>query len=150
MADHRPTADQKRRVEARARGCCEYCRSLLEFSSSPFATEHIDPAGAEGGEGLMNLAFACFGCNGSKYTKRQAPDPQTSDLVPLFNPRTQRWADHFEWNEDSTLILGLTAIGRATVTALDMNRVGTVNLRRLLAQAGLHPPEFGHHDNGAE
>jgi len=44
------------------------------------------------------------------------------------------------WSDDFTLIVGLTGTGRATVEALQMNRPGVVNLRRLLHAAGLHPP----------
>jgi hypothetical protein len=38
-------------------------------------------------------------------------------------------------------ILGLTAIGRATVEALQLNRAALVNLRRVLVKAGEHPPQ---------
>jgi hypothetical protein len=61
--------------------------------------------------------------------------------VRLFHPRRDRWADHFVWTDDGTLILGLTAIGRATVEAMQLNRLALVNLRRVLVEAGEHPPE---------
>jgi hypothetical protein len=38
------------------------------------------------------------------------------------------------------MILGITPKGRATVDALDMNHEGIINLRRLLHEAGAHPP----------
>jgi len=44
------------------------------------------------------------------------------------------------WNEDFTLIIGLTPTGRATVETLQLNREGLVNLRRLLYAMGEHPP----------
>jgi len=59
-------------------------------------------------------------------------DPATGELVPLYNPRTDEWSVHFGWNEDRTLIIGITATGRATVERLSLNRLGIVNLRRLL------------------
>ena len=62
------------------------------------------------------------------------------EIVPLFHPRRQRWSDHFAWNEDSTLIIGLTGTGRAPVAALHLNRVAVVNLRRVLRVVGAHPP----------
>jgi hypothetical protein len=61
--------------------------------------------------------------------------------VRLFHPRRDRWADHFAWTDDGTRILGLTPTGRATVEALRLNREPLVNLRRVLVQAGEHPPE---------
>jgi len=35
---------------------------------------------------------------------------------------------------------GLTATGRATIAALDLNRQRVINLRRVLIRDGLHPP----------
>lgn len=140
MADRRVSPAQKRRVEERAGGCCEYCRSQVAYSAQPFSVEHIDPAQDEGGELLENLALACQGCNNHKYAKTQAPDPETAKVVPLFHPRQQRWSEHLAWNEDCTLVIGVTPTGRATVATLQLNRPGVVNLRRLLFAAGKHPP----------
>jgi len=44
------------------------------------------------------------------------------------------------WSDDSTLVLGLTPIGRATVATLCLNREGVLNLRRTLYTLGEHPP----------
>lgn len=60
--------------------------------------------------------------------------------TPLYHPRTMLWNDHFAWSEDTTIVIGLTPIGRATVQTLRMNRAGVVNLRQLLHTAGQHPP----------
>ncbi len=37
--------------------------------------------------------------------------------------------------------IGITEIGRATVEALDLNRIGLVNFRRALLKLGVHPPK---------
>jgi hypothetical protein len=58
----------------------------------------------------------------------------------LFHPRQHRWRDHFAWNNDATVVVGLSPTGRATVSLLQLNRSGLVNLRRLLVAAGEHPP----------
>jgi hypothetical protein len=71
----------------------------------------------------------------------EALDPVTGQTVPLYHPRRDRWLEHFAWNEDDTLVLGLTPIGRATVEKLQLNRSGVVNLRRVLSFMDLHPPE---------
>ncbi len=89
---------------------------------------------------LFNLAFSCGGCNAHKKDKREAIDPLTRQFYPLFNPRTDKWADHFEWSEDDLYIIGITPIGRATAHLLKVNREGNVNLRKLLKMADLHPP----------
>jgi hypothetical protein len=61
--------------------------------------------------------------------------------VSLYNPRTQSWPEHFAWSGDGILILGLTAIGRATVNALRLNNVDIVAARHLWVSVGWHPPE---------
>jgi hypothetical protein len=60
--------------------------------------------------------------------------------VSLFNPRRQRWQDHFAWSEDTTMVIGLTPVGRASIIALRLNRPEAVNLRRVLFGIGEHPP----------
>jgi hypothetical protein len=59
-----------------------------------------------------------------------------------FNPRTQDWKRHFRWSEDGLLIIGRTAVGRATKRALHLNRRELVNLRYLLSTVGEHPPNI--------
>jgi hypothetical protein len=38
-------------------------------------------------------------------------------------------------------MIGVSPTGRATIEALDLNRNGIVNLRRVLRKLGLHPLE---------
>ncbi len=131
---------QKRAVFQRANGCCEYCRSQVRFALQSFSVEHILPKSAGGDSDLENLALACQGCNNHKYTRTLARDPVSGATVRLHHPRREPWSAHFAWNEDFTLIIGLSPTGRATVEALQLNRAPVVNLRRLLYQAGEHPP----------
>jgi HNH endonuclease len=131
----------RRIVAARARGYCEYCRCWDQFATESFTVEHIKPRQAGGETVLENLAWSCFGCNSHKHTKTQATDPETGEKIALYNPRQQFWSEHFSWSDDFTQVIGKTACGRATVEALRLNRVGVVNLRRLLRSANLHPPE---------
>lgn len=134
------TAQERQFIADRARGRCEYCRSPMGFATQSFSVEHILPV-SRGGETIRdNLALACPGCNGHKYTKIEAADPSDGAIIPLYNPRTQSWRKHFNWNEDFTHLIGLTPTGRATVNALQMNRLGVMNMRRVLFASGLHPP----------
>ncbi len=140
MPESRVTAQQKKVVAERANGCCEYCRSQVRFAIQPFSIEYIIPRSAGGETVLDNLALSCQGCNNHKYNKTEGRDPVSGDTVPLYHPRKQRWSNHFAWNDDFTLIIGLTPIGRSTVEALQLNREGVVNLRRVLYAMGEHPP----------
>jgi hypothetical protein len=62
------------------------------------------------------------------------------DLVPLFNPRTQVWAEHLVWSDNGVEIIGLTPVGRATVSALKLNQPFMLRARRRWVMAGWHPP----------
>ena len=103
--------------------------------------EHIFPAARGGAVDSENLALSCQGCNNHKYTCTEAFDRVSGANASLYNPRRDRWADHFGWAEDFTLIVGLTPTGRVTVERLKLNRPGVVNLRRALRTLGRFPPE---------
>lgn len=126
-------------VITRAQGRCEYCQSPARYSPEVFELEHILPLSAGGATTLDNLALACPACNRYKGPRQSAIDTQTATEVPLYNPRTQQWVDHFRWNTDLQEIIGLTPIGRATVAALHMNRPAVKAFRLALNSAGLHP-----------
>jgi hypothetical protein len=128
------------RVAARARERCEYCLSPARYATQRLSVEHASPRGKGGTNAFENLALSCQGCNNHKYNHVEAPDPVSGELVPLYNPRQHRWAEHFAWSADTLLMVGISPIGRATVDALFLNRPGVVNLRRLLVAFNEHPP----------
>ncbi|MCB9108912.1 MAG: HNH endonuclease [Anaerolineales bacterium] len=140
MLEPRVTARQRQAVMERARGCCEYCCSQMRFATQSFSVEHIKPRSQSGKTRLDNLALACQGCNSHKYTKTEGYDPVSGERVMLYHPRQQRWEDHFRWSDNFTVMVGVTAIGRATIEALQLNRAGLVNLRQVLYTMGEHPP----------
>lgn len=136
-----PTKDRVL-VRNRAQGCCEYCMSQEMFASQLFTIEHILPKSKNGTNELENLALACQGCNSFKYTKTEGLDAVTAEIVPLYNPRIEKWVTHFEWNENKTVILGLTATGRVTIEALRLNRPYLINQRVLYRNFDVHPPDY--------
>ena len=142
MNDHTPSASLRRQVRQRANAICEYCQCPADYSVQSFECEHIIPIASGGATALENLAYACGGCNRAKGRKIDQPDPDSDQVVSLFNPRQDHWRDHFAWNPDFTLMIGLTAIGRATIAALHLNRPGVINLRRALILANVHPPRM--------
>jgi hypothetical protein len=70
--------------------------------------------------------------------KQTAVDPDTGAEVPLFNPRSQIWSEHFRWDDER--VVALTPTGRATATALAMNRPMIVAIRQEETARGRHPP----------
>lgn len=126
-------------VARRASGCCEYCLSQADFCPDPFSVEHITPVVNEGGNDTSNLAYCCQGCNNHKFTSTVAKDISTGEMVALYNPRQQVWSEHFVWNEDFSILLGISPTGRASIRKLRLNRQSVVNLRRVLFITGYHP-----------
>ncbi len=125
-------------VQRRAGGVCEYCR--LPQAASLFALFHVEHIVARQHRGKTepdNLAIACGYCNLHKGPNIAAIDPDSGQLVPLFNPRRDRWADHFMW--EGTLVVGLTPIGRATDIA-NVHRTRAGHCRR----AHRHRTRGGH------
>jgi len=62
-------------------------------------------------------------------------------MVALYNPRKDKWQEHFNWSEDFLFVEGISPTGRATVVTLDLNRNSLVNLRAVLFAFGEHPPK---------
>ncbi len=77
-----------------------------------------------------NLALACARCNLHKGPNIAGVDPQTAKLTRLFNPRTDRWTDHFRWRK--ARLVGPSAIGRTTVVVLAINHPYRVALREMM------------------
>ncbi len=103
--------------------------------------EHLTPTSLGGLTIEENLWAACSRCNTHKGDRVAAQDPTSGELVPLFNPRTQTWTEHFAWADAATRIVGKTTIGRSTVVALHLNRPPLVNARRVWVSVGWHPPD---------
>jgi hypothetical protein len=106
------------------------------------AIDHIIPLAADGETTLDNLALTCVGCNGFKLDFQSGMDPETGTETRLFHPRTDMWYDHFQWSEDGVELKGVTAIGRATVVRLRMNREAVKSARQRWVAVGWHPPKL--------
>lgn len=118
--------------------CC-YCLTSEHIVGAELTIDHIVPQALGGTSDEENLCLACWRCNLLKRDRIVAIDPQTGNAVRLFNPRLQNWFEHFAWQDGGLVIAGLTPTGRATVSALRLNRVVLVNARRLWIEAGWHP-----------
>ena len=102
--------------------------------------DHIVPVAIGGEHDRNNLAAACYRCNEFKGSKTHALDTASGEVVRLYNPRTQRWHDHFAWANGGSHIIGLTPTGRATVVALRLNNEYLVEARLLWIARDWHPP----------
>jgi hypothetical protein len=84
-----------------------------------------------------NLALACVSCSLRKAARRSARDPETGRTTALYHSRRQSWKEHFRW--EGVVIVGLSATGRATVAALQMNRILMLAIRQEEMARGRHP-----------
>jgi hypothetical protein len=131
----------QRQIRNQFVNCCAYCHTAEALTPTTFEFDHIEPRSAGGETTLVNLCLSCPSCNRYKSQRQQASDPDTKEIVSLFNPQFQEWIDHFVWNEDFTEIIALTSIGRATITTLKMNRPQMIRVRRMWVKVQEHPPK---------
>ena len=104
-----------RRVRDAARDRCGYCLSPQHLILGRLQIEHLAPRARGGATEEANLWLSCPLCNNYKGDRTTAVDPETGETCPLFNPRTDVWADHFRWSpEDWGRIDGTTVSSRMT------------------------------------
>jgi hypothetical protein len=132
-------------VRRRAEHSCEYCRLPEAVSFIPFEIDHIIAQKHGGATVAGNLALSCTYCNGYKGPNIAGIDPESRAIHRLFNPRNDRWDEHFSWN--GAVLVSTTPIGRATIAVLNVNAPYRVSLRASLIREGLLP-EGGAHDHG--
>lgn len=126
-------------VSVRARGLCEYC--LIHENDTFFGceVEHVISEKHGGGSTPDNLAFACVFCNRHKGSDIASLSPTTSALTRLFNPRTDRWSDHFSLDAHGAAIHPKTEIGEVTARLLQLNHPDRIIEREALRWIGRFP-----------
>lgn len=102
------------------------------MNPTDFHVEHIVARKHGGSDNEDNLAWSCIFCNLYKGPNLASLDPDTGQLTRLFNPRQDRWEEHFRFEDAS--IIGITGIGRTTCWLLELNseilRTLRINLMR--------------------
>jgi hypothetical protein len=144
-------------VRTRARNCCEYRLLPQDSCSLTHHIEHVVPRQHGGSDHHGNLALACHRCNLRKGPNLTGLDPITGEIVPLFDPRRDRWPDHFRARRSAAhrrrgrrechncrgpVIEGVTAVGRTTVKVLSMNDTRRIERCELLAKKSDASGEF--------
>ena len=132
-------AELRQHVVVRARRCCEYCLLFEDDSYYALQIDHIISEKHGGETQEANLALACAFCNRAKGSDIGSVDPQTEAFVRFYNPRTDRWTEHFEL--DGARIAPLTDIARVTERLLQLNLRERLLERESLRGVGRYPPE---------
>jgi len=135
------SAQLRRQVKKRAQARCEYCLLPEDIAFFPHEPDHVIALKHGGETTTANLALSCFDCNRFKGSDIASIDPVGGEAVPLFNPRTQDWRDHF--TTDGGRVIPLTPIGRATTQLLKLNTPERIDVRRALAERGRYPDDPG-------
>jgi hypothetical protein len=128
----------RRLVIQRSGDRCEYCGLSQAGQVATFHVDHIVPEISGGATTSGNLALACVSCSLRKGARQRLEDPETGEVVSIFNPRQQIWKEHFVWK--GVEVLGLTATGRATINALSLNRSIMLAIRAEEEFFDRHPP----------
>lgn len=128
-------ADVRRLVAERADFCCEYCLIPESQAFIPYQIDHIIAQKHGGDSVLDNLAYSCAPCNKRKGSDVATVDRSTDRITRLYHPRRDVWFEHFRLDE--AWIEPLSAVGRATVGLLQLNRPELLIERDQLLRLGL-------------
>lgn len=131
------SAELRRLVGSRAEGLCEYCLIAEEDTFYGCAVDHIISEKHGGPTQEDNLCSACVVCNQAKGSDIGSIHWETGEFVRFFNPRTDRWADHFVLM--GSQIEGLTPIGVVTARILNFNSGERLLERNTLQGMGRYP-----------
>jgi hypothetical protein len=125
-------------VARRARHRCEYC--LIHENDTAFRpqVDHILSRKHGGDSVIANLAYACVLCNRRKGSDMASLD-DSGNIERLYNPREDRWSDHFQI--DGSSIQARSEIGAATVKLLQLNAPERLAERGILQILGTYPIE---------
>lgn len=136
------SAELRRRIRAKFRDHCAYCRTPEALTVVIFEFEHILPRSLGGDTSVENLCLSCPTCNRYKSDRTFGVGDKQTRMTALFHPHRDAWNDHFSWSEDATELIGLTPSGKATIDTLRMNRPQLIRVRRLWVAMGEHPPDL--------
>ncbi len=115
---------------------CEYCLIHEDDAAFSHEVDHIVSRQHGGETTADNLAYACMICNRFKGANISSVDA-SGTMKPLFNPRSERWEEHFRLT--GAVVEPLTGTGEATARLLRLNAAERVVERNLLQRLGRYP-----------
>lgn len=127
----------RRLVAERADRLCEYCLVHEMDVYHGCEVDHIISVKHGGPTVAANLAYACFHCNRHKGTDLGSVSRRTGTLVRFYNPRLDRWKEHFYLSEGR--IEPTDEFGEVTVRMLEFNHPERIAFRKLLIETGRYP-----------
>jgi hypothetical protein len=137
MSTSHVSAELRRLIVGRAESLCEYCLIAEEDTCFGCEVDHIIIEKHGGATAADNLAYSCMFCNQSKGSDIGSIHWQTGEFVRFFNPRRERWGEHFSLR--GNMIDSRTKIGEATARILGFNRSARLEERQILRDIGRYP-----------
>jgi hypothetical protein len=132
----RPGSGLRSLVARRAGLRCEYCLIHEDDTAFSHEVDHIVSQQHGGETTTDNLAYACMVCNRFKGANLSSVGASGA-IERLFNPRVERWGDHFRLI--GAVIQPLTGTGEATARLLRLNAAERVVERTELQCLGRYP-----------
>jgi hypothetical protein len=129
-------AEVRRVVAERAERLCEYCLIGEDDTFLGCEVEHIISRKHGGTSEPDNLAYACVFCNRQKGSDIGSVS-QSGEFSRFYNPRKDRWSDHFRLDED--FITPVSVIGEVTARILQFNIAERLLERSVLREEGRYP-----------
>ncbi len=135
------SAELRRLVKNRAQFLCEYCLIHEDDSALGSQVDHIISEKHGGETSAQNLASTCTYCNLRKGSDIASVIPGTHEVVPFYNPRRDKWRDHFALAPDGITITTKTGSGEATSRILGFNDPERLEEREILRDIGRYPTD---------
>jgi hypothetical protein len=127
----------RRLVAIHAEHLCEYCLIHEEDTFFGCKVDHMISVKRGGPTETDNLAFACVFCNRQKGSDIGSILWRISEFSRFFNPRIDRWEEHFRLGRVS--IPPQTSIGEVTAHILEFNHGDRLLERQTLIAMGKYP-----------
>ncbi|HET6976139.1 MAG TPA: HNH endonuclease signature motif containing protein [Pyrinomonadaceae bacterium] len=120
------SAELRETVSSRAKQSCEYCLIAEADTFYGCEVDHIISLKHGGATEPDNLAYACVFCNRAKGSD-VGSIATSGEFTRFFNPRTDRWSEHFRL--EGPTIQPLTTIGEVTARIFQFNDSARIHER---------------------
>jgi hypothetical protein len=130
------STELRQTIADRARELCEYCLIAEADTFYGCEVDHIISLKHGGSTEPDNLAYACALCNRAKGSD-VGSITTSGEFARFFNPRADRWAEHFRL--EGATIQSLTQIGEVTARILSFNDSARIHEREELILFGRYP-----------
>jgi hypothetical protein len=127
------SAELRQTVAARAKQSCEYCLIAQVDTFYGCEVDHIISLKHGGITNPDNLAYACAFCNRAKGSD-VGSIATLGEFTRFFNPRTDRWSEHFRL--EGATIQALTPIGEVTARIFGFNESTRIHEREEMIRFG--------------